>query len=375
MTGAVLGLTSGPTALWYLTRGTGIVALVLLSAVVVLGVVTSVGWTSERWPRFLSQALHRNLSLFCLLLIGLHILTTVADGFAPIGFLDAVVPFRSPYRPLWLGLGALAFDLLLVVALTSALRRRIGHRAWRGLHWLAYASWPVAVLHGLGTGTDATLGPVLLLDAVCVAAVLGAIGWRLGVGWPARAGRRLAGGAAAGAFALAAGLFVVLGPLSPHWARRAGTPTSLLTAKTTATPTAGGGASSGGAPAPVGDLPAAPFRASLAASMTTSPPDASGLVTVQVRGEAGGSVGLPFEIDLTGTPVAGGVSMSSGRVRIGAAQGPVTGLDGNVVSADVTSGHEVLTLTFDLVTDRSTGGIQGTLYGSPAGTVGAGGSG
>jgi sulfoxide reductase heme-binding subunit YedZ len=178
VTGTVLA-SSGPTALWYLTRGTGIVALVLLSGVVVMGVLTTRGWSRPGWPRFVSQALHRNLSLFCLLLIGLHIVTTVADGYVPIGYVDAVVPFHSPYRSLWLGLGALSFDLLLALAVTSAVRHRLGYRTWKAIHWLAYASWPLAVLHGLGTGTDRGLGPVLALDLACLAAVVVAAGWRL----------------------------------------------------------------------------------------------------------------------------------------------------------------------------------------------------
>jgi len=114
-----------------LDRATGLISLILLSATVVLGIVASVGWTTERWPRFLSQAVHRNLSLFCIALIAIHIVTTVADGYVPISYLDAFIPFLTPYRPLWIGLGALAFDMLLAVGITSGLRRRIGVRAWR----------------------------------------------------------------------------------------------------------------------------------------------------------------------------------------------------------------------------------------------------
>ena len=135
-----------------LTRATGLVSLILLSATVVLGTVASVGWTSDRWPRFLSQSVHRNLSLFCIVLIGVHVVTTVADGYVPIGLADAVIPFRSPYRPIWVGLGAVAFDMLLAVGITSALRRRIGVAAWRGVHWLAYACWPIAVAPRPGLG-------------------------------------------------------------------------------------------------------------------------------------------------------------------------------------------------------------------------------
>ena len=115
--------------------------------------------------------LHRNLTLLALAFIALHVLTTVVDGYAPISLLNAVLPFTSPYRPVWLGLGAVAFDLLLALTITSLLRARIGYSRWRALHWLAYASWPIALVHGLGTGTDAR-----------VTCVVGAVVWRVAAG-------------------------------------------------------------------------------------------------------------------------------------------------------------------------------------------------
>jgi len=169
--------------LWYLTRATGIMALVLLSATVVLGVLTSGRVSTVRLPRFAWQDLHRRISLLAIAFLGVHIVSTVTDPYAPIGWLSAVVPFASPYRRFWLGLGAVAFDLLLAVAVSSLLRRHIATRLWRGVHWLAYASWPVAVAHGLGTGTDPRLTWVAGLVAACVAAVLGAVTWRLVPGW------------------------------------------------------------------------------------------------------------------------------------------------------------------------------------------------
>jgi len=179
-----------PKALWYLTRATGVVCLVLLTASVVLGITTSVGWSAPRWPRYLLEGLHRNVSLLVVVFLGVHILTTVVDGYAPIGWLDAVVPFRSPYRSLWLGLGAVACDLLLAVAVTSLVRVRLGYRVWRGIHWLAYACWPVALAHGLGTGSDTRQSWMLLLDAAAVVAVGAAIWWRVALAWPAPAAVR-----------------------------------------------------------------------------------------------------------------------------------------------------------------------------------------
>ena len=89
------------------------------------------------------DSVHRSASLLAVSFVAVHVLTTLLDGFAPITLLDVVVPFGSKYRPLWLGLGTVAFDLLIAIVLTSLLRRRLGYRAWRTTHWLAYASWPM----------------------------------------------------------------------------------------------------------------------------------------------------------------------------------------------------------------------------------------
>ncbi|HYT26542.1 MAG TPA: ferric reductase-like transmembrane domain-containing protein [Actinomycetota bacterium] len=177
------GILAATPALWYLTRGSGAVVLVLLTVTVALGVTTSVRWASPRWPRSVTEGLHRNVSLLVVAFLALHVATTVVDGYAPIGWLDAVVPFRSAYRPLWLGLGAVALDLLAAVAVTSLLRARLGRRTWRAVHWLAYACWPVALAHGLGTGSDTGRAWMLALDAVAVAAVATAVGWRLWTGF------------------------------------------------------------------------------------------------------------------------------------------------------------------------------------------------
>ncbi|HEY6429539.1 MAG TPA: ferric reductase-like transmembrane domain-containing protein, partial [Acidimicrobiales bacterium] len=218
----------GSTALWYLTRATGLVALMMLSATVVIGVVASVGWTSERWPRFLSQSVHRNLSLFCIALIGVHVVTTVGDGYVPIGLADAIIPFRSPYRPFWVGLGAVAFDMLLAVAVTSALRRRIGVAAWRGVHWLAYACWPIAVVHGLGAGSDARVPGAMLVLVLCAAAVAAALAWRLAAGRARSVTWRLGGAVAGAAVLVVITAFAAAGPLRPGWSHRAGTSSALL---------------------------------------------------------------------------------------------------------------------------------------------------
>lgn len=184
-------MTGGPSALWYATRATGEMALVLLTATVVLGIAGTARFATPRWPRVMTAGLHRNLSLLSVAFVAVHVMTTVADGYVPIGWISAVVPFSSSYRTFWLGLGTIASDLLLAVVVTSLLRVRLGYRAWRAVHWAGYACWPAGLWHGLGIGTDARLPWLLLLDAACVTAVAGAAFWRLSLarnplGMPAR---------------------------------------------------------------------------------------------------------------------------------------------------------------------------------------------
>jgi methionine sulfoxide reductase heme-binding subunit len=224
----VLGAV-GPSAYWYLTRSTGAVSLILLTLSVALGVAGPVRFSSPRWPRFVLDSLHRNVSLLAIAFLLVHILTAVLDSFAPISFSDAIVPFAGSYRPFWLGLGAIAFDLLLAVALTSMVRRRLGYGAWRATHWLAYACWPIALLHGLGTGSDVKSTWLLVLNFACLAVVGLAVGIRAITGWPDRTRVR---GVALGTTAVFCAFLVLWlpgGPLGHDWASRSGTPTSLLT--------------------------------------------------------------------------------------------------------------------------------------------------
>ena len=169
---------NGP-GLWYATRATGLVTLLLLTVSVLLGILTAGRFATAHWPRFLSQGLHRNISLLVLVFLALHVGTTVIDTYTSIPLTAAFIPFSSSYKPVWLGLGAVALDLLLALVATSLLRTRIGHRSWRQVHWPAYACWPVAVAHGLGIGTDRNATWVFVLTVACALAVLAVAAWRL----------------------------------------------------------------------------------------------------------------------------------------------------------------------------------------------------
>jgi sulfoxide reductase heme-binding subunit YedZ len=165
--------------LWLAARGAGIVSLLLFTAVVCLGVLTVVRWQSPSWPRFLSVGLHRNLALMSVVFLALHIVSAIVDPYTSLGLVAAAIPFASSYRPLWVGLGVIAFDLLLALVVSSLLRARLGQRAWRAIHWLAYAAWPFALAHGFGAGSDGSAAWMLAIQAACLAAVGGAVAWRV----------------------------------------------------------------------------------------------------------------------------------------------------------------------------------------------------
>lgn len=166
-------------ALWYFGRGAGVTALALFTLVVVLGVLVRVGRPLPGLPRFAVNILHRTTSLTALGFLVLHIGSLLLDPYAQLRLQDTVLPFVATYRPLWQGLGTLAFDLILLLIVSSLLRQRIGLRVWRVLHWTAYLCWPVAVAHAVGNGTDGTSGWMLWVVGTCIAAVLGAVGYRL----------------------------------------------------------------------------------------------------------------------------------------------------------------------------------------------------
>ena len=166
-------------ALWYLGRGTGVVSLALLSIVVALGIGARSGRTAFGLPRFAVNLLHRNAALLAVILLAGHVIGLYLDPYAKLRYFDLMLPFLGEYRPFWLGLGTLAFDLVLALIATSLLRHRLGARGWRLVHWLAYLCWPIALLHGLQTGTDGGswwLRTILALSAALVAA---AVAWRV----------------------------------------------------------------------------------------------------------------------------------------------------------------------------------------------------
>jgi len=164
---------------WYLMRASGVVTLVLLTAVFLLGIATTTRWRTRRLPSFAAASLHRSISLLAVVFLGVHIVTALVDPYAAVGAAAVVVPFVAGKTALWVGLGAVSLDLALALIVTSLVRRHLSLRVWRGVHWAAYLSWPLALGHSLGMGSDTGTLWLRAVAAGCVAAVLAAVAWRL----------------------------------------------------------------------------------------------------------------------------------------------------------------------------------------------------
>lgn len=159
---------------WYLIRSTGVVALVLLTGVMALGILASNRSRLAGQPRFVTAAVHRSTSLLSVVFLALHVVTTLLDPYAAVSLLAVIVPGARAASAFWIGLGALSLDLVIALVVTSLLRTRLGYRAWRVTHWLAYLSWPLAFAHSVGMGSDAPslwfrVLALLSLGAVAVA--------------------------------------------------------------------------------------------------------------------------------------------------------------------------------------------------------------
>jgi DMSO/TMAO reductase YedYZ heme-binding membrane subunit len=174
----VTGINSS-TALWYMSRATGVVSLLLLTAVLLLGLLVTRQGRLPGLPKFAVSGLHRNLSLLATAFVAIHVLSAVTDGYVNIPVTAAVVPLASSYERVWLGLGAVSFDLMLAAVITSLLRRHLSRKVWRAVHLTAYVSWPVAWFHSLFSSTDMRHGALFLLAIVCAVAVIAAVIWRL----------------------------------------------------------------------------------------------------------------------------------------------------------------------------------------------------
>jgi DMSO/TMAO reductase YedYZ heme-binding membrane subunit len=358
-------MTTWSALAWDSARAGGFIAYVLLSSAVAVGLVLRNRWQTAKWPRLVTNELHGYLSLLALVFISVHVLAVLVDPFTRFGLAEVLVPFASHYRPLWMGLGVVAFYLLLAVWVSSKLRTRIGYRTWRSIHVLAYGVYAAATIHGLGTGSDTRTvwAPIVYVSSVLVVGVL--------------AGRRLLVPAARGqrsrpVLAATGGLAVVIaatwaagGPLAAHWGTKAGgSPGSRAAAAARA--------KSRAAEVSVAKLSSetvsTPFSAEFNGRVTVQPIDEAGRVTVRIDGALRGGTRDHLEIYLRGVPLEnGGVAMEQSRVRMGREtpfyQGEIVALRGSQLIAALHSSKQRVRLEINL-NIASDGMVGGSVRGS-----------
>lgn len=167
---------------WYTARASGFTALILLTLSMAVGLALGLRWHSVRWPRFLTTELHRFVTLTSLVFVAIHSAAIALDPYMRFGPAEVLVPFVSSYRTLGMALGITASYLMLAVWLSSLVQRRIGWRAWRLLHYAAFATYAFSVLHTIRTGEDVTsdwgqwtvIASVAVVGALCGLRFLGA---------------------------------------------------------------------------------------------------------------------------------------------------------------------------------------------------------
>jgi len=281
VTPRVLALVAPPSPIWYFARGAGFVTLVLLSASVCLGILVSMRRRSRTWPLFVTDGLHRYVTLVFFAFLVFHVVTVLIDPFTKFNVTEVLIPFLSPYRRLWMGLGIVAAEISLALAAAGWLRNVVGYRVFRMLHFGTYAILPLALLHGIATGTDTRTGWGLVVYAACAlapGAIFVARVLENPVRW--RAVRAPALGAAAfGAIALVA--WATSGPLEPGWVKASGTPSALLTP----------------APTPSAATPAVlaiaqPFTDTVQGTITASTDDA-----ITANGNATGAIPISWRLN------------------------------------------------------------------------------
>jgi hypothetical protein len=315
---------------WYAARAAGVVAYVLLTGVVLVGVTLAGQLRLKTWPKFAVTDLHRFGSLLVGVFVGLHVLTIALDTYTPFSLTQLAVPFTSTYRPVWVALGIVSTELLIAVAVTNALRGRIPYRWWRRAHFATFLVWAGATVHGIGAGTDSSALWLSAIYVVAVASVFAALVWRI---FARRFGPVPLGGLAAAAAVAGAAMTLAVGAL-PH----GGTAKHVTAAATV--------------PASLTD--------SFTGAITQQNGSAASLVSV--TGTGTGSRSVAVRIDLV---TADGQSIDSSSLQVkdvatgSVCTGTVTSIGASGFSGSCSfpnSGSRNVTGTWQLANDRSVSG-------------------
>ncbi len=168
-------------AAWYLSRASGLVLMVLLTASTLIGLLVSTRAAEPGLPRPLAFDLHQFVSSLTLTFIAIHAGTLLFDQYLPFSAAALLVPFWGDYQAFWMALGVGAMWLTVAVIAISWYRSRVGRALWRQVHYLSFAAYAMAVVHGIGAGPDTRLPFVYWLYSVSVASVLALLTYRIGL--------------------------------------------------------------------------------------------------------------------------------------------------------------------------------------------------
>ncbi len=158
-----LPLAGATSAYWYMARAGGMVAYLLMWLATVWGLLLSTKVTARLVPPALAYGVHEFLSILTILFAALHAGVLLGDHYINFNIFHLAVPFIAPYRPVWTGLGIIAFYLSVALVGSFYVRKYIGQRAWRLLHYLTFAAYLLVLGHALGAGTDSGLLVSILL--------------------------------------------------------------------------------------------------------------------------------------------------------------------------------------------------------------------
>lgn len=349
------------TLYWYVVRGSGFVVFLLLTLAVCLGLLLSLRWRSDAWPRMIVEDLHKYILLTAAIFLALHIVSTLLDSFVKFQLYQVLVPFTGGYRPVWMSLGIISMYLGIALAASGYVRKLIGYRLWRTMHYGGFLAWVSALVHGITTGTDTKSTWAIAVYGISCLLVLGLLAIRFGgvpipLGRPPRYRPRVIAGLAGGA-ALAAGL-VALGPLQSGWAAMAGQAQIHLPTTQTA----------------VQNVPTSAIQENIsgtanADNAATQPGTA--LVHLRLSGQSSfplnASYGLLLQQGFGGAQFLHGVFSLAPSSLSWNCSGPVTFQPPGTLASDCTlPNHQTFHVTTQFSIDNS-GNVSGQLVASPSG--------
>jgi predicted ferric reductase len=172
-------LTGETSAYWYMSRAAGLLGYLLLWAATAWGLVVSTKVARGLVPAPFAASLHEFLSLAALAFSAFHALVLLGDHYIDLSLVDIIYPFAASYRPGWVGVGQLGFYLSAVLSLSFYVRKTISPKTWRKLHYLAFLTYGMVVVHSLASGSDTSALPVQIMYVGTGAAIAFLIYYRL----------------------------------------------------------------------------------------------------------------------------------------------------------------------------------------------------